>query len=279
MISNGRLFRHQNEFHVLWCDNLQWRDGLNGMSLPSTPCLFMFLEQHVQWRYEWDVSSVTSMGDMSLRSDNVQWRYFQWDVSKVISHEWYVHSNSVQCRYFQMDVFPSPYMEVCLMERQCSMAIFEWNVSSVTQHGLNVLRSDSVQWRYFQMGRLFRHPMGYVQRSDSVQWRYPNGMSLPSPHGDMFNATAFNGIPNGTSLLSPIWGMFTERQRSMAISEWTSLRHRYERYVLSNGVQWRYFRMGRLFRHPACMFHDATAFNGDISEWDVSSVTSWMVCS
>jgi hypothetical protein len=38
--------------------------------------------------------------------------------------------------------------------------ISEWDVSSVISNGLNVRWSYNVQWRYFQMGCLFRHQHG-----------------------------------------------------------------------------------------------------------------------
>jgi hypothetical protein len=65
----------------------------------------MFLEQHVQWRYEWDVSSVTSMGDMSLRDATA----FNGDISNGTSlkssafRDMFIQQPSMAI--FPMDVF------------------------------------------------------------------------------------------------------------------------------------------------------------------------------
>jgi surface protein len=74
-------------------------------------------------------------------------------------------------------------------------------------------------------------------------------------------------------------GMFAEQQRSMAIFPNVSFVTNMNSMFAGATVQWRYFQ-GRLFRHQdGAMFERATAFNGDISKWDVSSVTNMLMFS
>jgi hypothetical protein len=74
------------------------------------------------------------------------------------------------------DVLLSPF--VCSMKQH--QPIYSKQTLSLTAYA-NVSRcSDSVQWRYFQMGRLFRHRhnTSSTKRSMAI---FPNGTSLPSP--------------------------------------------------------------------------------------------------
>jgi hypothetical protein len=78
----------------------------------------------------------------------------------------------------------------------------------------------------------------------------------------------------GRSSVTDMNTMFYEAQRSMhRYFQWDSSVTDMNTCSTEHGVQWRYFQMGRLFRHRyEANVQAATAFNGDISKWDVSSV-------
>jgi hypothetical protein len=184
----GCLFRH-HQWVISLRVSIQWRS--EWMSLPVASMIICF---------EWGATAfnVHISTGMFLSADMNGMFFgtaFNGDISK-----WNVSSVN-KCR-------------LCSIARRRSMAIFpNGDVSGCQCYVIYMFRSNHVQWRYFQMGRLFRrqHEL-YVRVSDN---------------------------------------------RSMAI-----------------------FPNGRLFRHPHGRYsHEATAFNGDISDWNISSAVVITLCS
>jgi hypothetical protein len=255
----------------------QWQYS-NGMSLKSMhhDLNVHLLRQRSMAIFEWDVSSVINMSNMLYGAAMFNGDISEWDVSKCRQHGFCVFELQRL-----MAIFPNG-MSLCHNKEPfdgaiCSMAIFP-NGTSLPSRSICSMSQRSM--RYFQMGSLLSTSSS-CSMSSSVQWWY-FGMGIFRQHRIMSEgATASMAIfPNGRLFQIKLWLIF----RRSCIATWylngMSLHHQYEFIYVCRTASMAIFPNGMSLPSPGwSMFDGATAFNVDISEWNVLLSTVRISCS
>ena len=203
----------------------------------------------------WDVSNVTDMDSMFIRSE-FNGDISNWDVSNVTSMN-YMFSQSL----FNNDISKWDVSSVTEMNGMFDQSLFnndisKWDVSSVTEmNGLFVnsqFNGDISDWDVSNV-TLMR---GVFERSK-------------------FNRNISNWV---VSNVTDMYRMFTRSEFNGDISNWdvsnvTSMNYMFSQSLFNNDIsKWDVSSVTEMNG----MFYDSS-FNNDISDWDVSGVTKMRV--
>jgi surface protein len=229
----------------------------------SDECSALLTYGHIS---DWDVSSVTDMGELFVGASSFNGDLSSWDVSSVI------------------------YMNAMFNGASFNSDISSWDVSNVINMGAMFEYNDSFNadlssWDVSSVtNMIYMFRQAVIFNSDISAW---DVSSVPDM-SNMFNgATNFNGdlsfwdVSNVTNMQSLFYGAtsFNGDLSSWDVSSVTDMNNMFRgaSSFTSDLSSWDVSSVTNM----AGMFPSATSFNGDISSWDVSSVLGmgWMFAS